>query len=79
MRSHLLTGAVAGILGISALAGVASAAPAGLKLVGLLNGHDEVDNSGNPDNGDLGAGATWSRPSTGPTTRSASPSSRPAA
>ena len=55
MRSHLLTGAVAGVLGIGALAGVASAAPAGLKLVGLLNGHEEVDNSGNPDNGDLGA------------------------
>ncbi len=55
MRSRLLTGAVAGVLGITALGGVAAAAPAGLKLVGLLNGHEEVDSAGNPDNGDLGA------------------------
>jgi hypothetical protein len=54
MHNRIFTAVVSGFAGVVALATVASAEPAGLKLVGLLNGHEEVDAAGNPDNGDVG-------------------------
>jgi hypothetical protein len=44
----------AGVLGVVALVNTASAEPAGQKLLGLLNGNEEVDANGVP-NGDLDA------------------------
>lgn len=55
MRNRLLVGAVAGAIGMLAVASVARAAPAGRDLVGLLNGNEEVDATGAPDKGDLPA------------------------
>jgi hypothetical protein len=37
------------------LVAVAAAEPSGLKSLGLLNGHEEVDAAGHPNNGDVGA------------------------
>lgn len=54
MHNRVFIAVASGFVGVVALATAASAAPAGLKLVGLMNGHEEVDAAGNPDNGDVG-------------------------
>ena len=54
MHNRVFTAVASGFVGVVALATAASAEPAGLKLVGLMNGHEEVDAAGNPDTGDAG-------------------------
>lgn len=55
MSVRTLRTVLAFALGSAALAPVAGAEPAGRALVGLLNGHEEVNAAGTPDQGDLDA------------------------
>src|SRR5262245_16737973 len=55
MKNSRIQAAIVTTLSALAFVRVAAAEPAGLKLVGLLNGQEEVDAIGNPNQGDLDA------------------------
>jgi hypothetical protein len=55
MYKRLISTVTAGAIALVALATTASAEPAGQKLLGLLNGNEEVDANGAPNQGDLDA------------------------